>query len=55
MEEGQIVELEFQLDDKKQTKLIKGARICSIDNNYIGCEFLDSELIEKALRFYLYP
>jgi len=55
MEPGQTLQLEFRLNDKKQTKLIKQARICTVDNNYIGCQFVDQDLMEKALGFYLRP
>jgi len=53
MQKGQTVHLEFHDNDKHQTKLTKKARIRLIDNNYIGCQFIDQDLIEKALGFYL--
>lgn len=55
MEPGQILELEFRLNDKKQTKLVKQVRICTVEKNYIGCEFINQEPMEKALGFYLRP
>ena len=55
MKKGLTVQLEFRLNDKNQTKLVKQARICSIENNYIGCQFIDQNPIEKALGFYLRP
>jgi len=55
IKKGQIVQLEFHLDDKNKTKLVKQARICSIENNRIGCKFINQALIEKALGFYLRP
>ena len=55
MEKEQALQLEFHLNDKNQTKLIKQARICIVENNYIGCEFIDPDLLEKALGFYLRP
>ncbi len=51
--EGQTVELDFQLDDREQTRLIKQLHICSVHNNYIGSEFSDKGLYEKQLGFFL--
>jgi hypothetical protein len=53
LEPEQTLELEFQLNDKKQTSLVKQVRICTVDKNYIGCEFIHQEALEKALGFYL--
>jgi PilZ domain len=53
LQENQTVQLEFRLDDKKQTKLAKQVYIRSVDNNYVGCHFIDQDLIGKALGFYL--
>lgn len=53
LQENQTVQLKFQLDDKKQTLLVKQVYIRSVDNNYIGCQFIDPDLIGKALGFYL--
>ena len=53
IKKGQTVELAFQLDDKKQTKLVKEMVVCSVDNNYVGSEFSNKDLFEKDLGFYL--
>ncbi len=53
IKKGQTVELTFQLDDKKQTKLVKQVVACSVSNNYVGSEFTDQDLFEKDLGFYL--
>ncbi len=53
LEPNQILELEFQLDDKKRTRLVKQVRICTVDKNYIGSEFINQDAMEKALGFYL--
>ena len=45
--------LEFQLNDKHQTTLTKKAHVRYIDQNYIGCQFMNQDSIEKALGFYL--
>ncbi len=49
----QIVRLEFTLNDRHMSKLTKEARVQLVDGNYIGCQFLDEDTIEKALGFYL--
>lgn len=53
IKKGQTVELVFQLDDKKQTKLVKQVIVCSVSDNYVGSEFTGQELFEKDLGFYL--
>jgi hypothetical protein len=55
MKTGQLVQLEFHLDDQDRSKLVQTARICSINNNYIGCEFTDVGMYDKKLGFYLRP
>ena len=49
----QIIRLEFTLNDRNMSKLTKEARVQLVDGNYIGCQFLDEDTIEKALGFYL--
>jgi len=53
MEKDLNLILEFHLSDKNQTKLRKGARIRSVKGNYIGCQFPENDVVEKALGFYL--
>lgn len=55
MKIGHTVELEFNLNDKHMTKLNKKAIIRLIEKNYIGCQFIDEQEVEKALGFYLRP
>lgn len=50
---GQKGELVFTLDDKKKTVLFKNVIIRSINNNRIGCEFVDDRAFSKELGFYL--
>jgi len=50
---GQTLCLEFILDDKKKTRLKKQVIVQSINNNFVGCRFIDKDLFEKALGFYL--
>jgi hypothetical protein len=53
MRPGQTLRLEFIINDKNQTKLTKEAKIRLIEKNYIGCQFVDEDNIDKALGFYL--
>lgn len=50
---GQKIQIEFVLDDSKQTKLNKTAIVKSVNNNRIGCEFKKDHAFEKDLGFYL--
>ena len=54
MQKKQTVQLEFRLNDKNLTKLTKQATIQTVNNNFIGCQFVEQDRIEKALRFYLH-
>ena len=51
--EGDILKIEFQLDDSKKTLITKKVVIRSIKNSFIGTEFLQTEAEDKALGFYL--
>lgn len=53
MQVGQTIQLEFRLNDKHQSRLNKQAKIRLIDKNYIGCQFINNNVVEKALGFYL--
>jgi len=53
MQQGQTIHLEFNLNDKHRTKLAKEATIRLVDKNYVGCQFINENLVEKALGFYL--
>lgn len=50
---GQKIQIEFMLDDSKQTKLNKTAVVRSVSDNRIGCEFQKENAFEKDLGFYL--
>jgi len=47
------VKLDFQLNDRHQTRLHKEAIVRSVKGNYIGCQFPPNDPVEKALGFYL--
>ncbi len=55
LEKGLELILDFQLDDKKKTKLRKEAVVCLVEKDYIGCKFVSTAAEEKALGFYLRP
>ncbi len=53
LKKGQLIGVEFQLNDKKQTALRKKAVVVSVNTNQIGCQFSASEETGKALGFFL--
>lgn len=53
IQQDQVVEIEFQLSDKNKTVLKKQAIVRSVRQNSIGCEFISSSDIDKALGFFL--
>ena len=50
---GQKIEVNFALDDQKNTPLKKMAVVRSVHQNRIGCEFRKDQAFEKDLGFYL--
>ncbi|RWX49005.1 PilZ domain-containing protein [Candidatus Electrothrix marina] len=54
LEEKQILLVEFHLDGRKKTKIVQKVRVCTVDEGYIGCKFVDVDFYdEKELGFYL--
>jgi len=53
IEPGQVVMIEFHLNDKKQTVLKKEVLVRSVQQNVIGCEFKNSAELDKNLGFFL--
>lgn len=51
---GDILQLEFRLDDAHRSMLRKKVVVRNIDENYIGTEFALTEATDKALGFYLF-
>ncbi|WP_310600858.1 PilZ domain-containing protein [Desulfobulbus sp.] len=49
----QEIQIEIQLNDKKQTVLKKQAVIKSVRKNVVGCEFKNHADLDKALGFFL--
>lgn len=50
---GQKVQINFALDDLKETPLKKTTVVRSVHQNRIGCEFRKDQAFEKDLGFYL--
>lgn len=53
IEAGQKAQIKFTLDNPKKTVLEKEVKIIAVNNNLIGCAFLDDLQFEKDLGFYL--
>ena len=54
IEEGQKLQVEFQLNDKKKTLLKRELLVRTVRQNTIGCR-LTNHLEEKELGFFLQP
>lgn len=52
---GQKALLTFRLDNKKQTELNKRVLVRNVQNNTIGCEFINQNNLGKDLGFFLQP
>lgn len=50
---GQKLRLEFQLDDRKGSKIVKNAVVKSLHGSIVGCEFDEYGGLAGALGFYL--
>jgi hypothetical protein len=53
IEKDQLIQVEFQLNDKKKTVLKKQAVVKSVHQNSIGCQFKCNADLDKALGFFL--
>lgn len=53
IQKEQKLSIEFQLNDKQKTRLIKTVIVKNIKNDHVGCEFDSSQAFEKALGFFL--
>ena len=52
---GDVLEIEFQLDDVKKTPIKKKVVVRNIKNAYIGTMFLETKIEDTTLGFYLMP
>ncbi len=50
---GQKGRIDFTLDNKKKSRLVREFAVRSIHGSMIGCEFLNYQEFEKELGFYL--
>lgn len=50
---GDELRISFNLDDRHLSLIEKRVVVRLVNQNYIGCEFLDSTAHDKALGFYL--
>lgn len=50
---GHLLELEFKLDDSKQTPMQKTVVIRNADSPYFGTAFRDADLYDPVMGFYL--
>ena len=47
------IRIKFALDDRKRSEIDKEIIVRMVNNKYIGGKFVDSDLFDKALGFYL--
>ena len=50
---GQKIEVEFHLDDRKMSHIVKDAMVRSVNDWLVGCQFIDYGDLDPALGFYL--
>jgi uncharacterized C2H2 Zn-finger protein len=53
IEQNQLLQIEFHLNDKNKTLLKKQAVVKSVHQNSVGCEFQCNVDMDKALGFFL--
>jgi hypothetical protein len=53
LQKGQKLSIEFQLSDKKKTRLTKTIIVKNVNKENIGCQFDGNQAFEKALGFFL--
>ena len=52
---GAEVRVKFRLDDANRSEIEKDVVVRVVKDKYLGCEFLERALFDKALGFYLMP
>lgn len=50
---GDVLMIQFSLDNSASTKIEKMVTVKAVKNNYIGCEFLHDGKEDKDIKFYL--
>ncbi|MBN2419943.1 MAG: PilZ domain-containing protein [Deltaproteobacteria bacterium] len=53
IKEGDVLLVQFNLDNSASTKIEKMVTVKAVKNNYIGCEFFDDDKEDKNIKFYL--
>jgi len=53
LNEGDVLKVQFNLDNSASTTIEKMVTVKAIKNNYLGCEFFDEHKDDKSLKFYL--
>ena len=52
---GCTLRVKFNLDNHKQTLIDKKVIVMTVRENFVGCEFIELDLHQKELGFYLMP
>jgi len=52
---GCTLRVKFNLDNHKQTLIDKKVIVMTVREDFIGCEFIELDLYQKELGFYLMP
>ena len=55
LRKGAGARVRFTLDDSSLSEIEKDVVVRLVRDNYLGCEFADPSLFDKALGFYLMP
>ena len=53
IEKDHRLEVSFELDDKRMTRLQKEVVVQSVSGDFVGCRFSSNQAYEKELGFYL--
>ncbi len=53
LEQGDLLDVDFALNDARETEIRRTVRIKRISKKRIGCEFIKDRAYDKQLGFYL--
>jgi hypothetical protein len=53
IKEGDHIKVEFTLDTPASPKIVRNAIVRAVKDNYIGCEFFETDKYDPKLGFYL--
>lgn len=54
LEEGDVLFIEFELDNKKKSLLRREVTVRTVEKNYVGAQFSDQMECQSDLAFYLW-